>query len=121
MTVIDQFQDHIIKKGAEATGSPEDDEEVERLIHGIVSMCHNAAMEFMKTNQNSAAGRILHQCYDFLDSRVPHQVATVVIRKGIMHSVLNNLAQHANMNADMNLSIEYLEKALEAGENPETD
>ena len=38
-----------------------------------------------------------------------------------MHSVLNNLAQHANMTADMNLSIEYLEKALEAAENPETE
>ena len=38
-----------------------------------------------------------------------------------MHSVLNNLAQHANMTADMNLSIEYLEKALEAAETPLTE
>ena len=38
-----------------------------------------------------------------------------------MHTIYNNLAQHANMVADMNMSIEYLEKALLAAENPETD
>ena len=41
----------IKKKANEASGpSQETDEEVERLLHGYVSMCHNAAMEFMKTN-----------------------------------------------------------------------
>lgn len=41
----------IKKKASEASGpSPETDDEVERLLHGYVSMCHNAAMEFMKTN-----------------------------------------------------------------------
>ena len=38
-----------------------------------------------------------------------------------MHSVFNNLAQHANMTADMKRSIGYLEKALEAAENPMTE
>lgn len=38
-----------------------------------------------------------------------------------MHTVFNNLAQHANMTADMNLSIEYLEKALQAAEDPKAD
>ena len=36
-----------------------------------------------------------------------------------MHAVWNNLAQHANTTYDMHLSIEYLEKAIEVGENPE--
>ena len=31
-------------------GSQQEDEEIERLLHGHISMCHNAAMEFMKTN-----------------------------------------------------------------------
>lgn len=52
---------------------------------------------------------------------MPAQVSAIVVKKGILHAVLNNLAQHANMTADMNLSLEYLEKALEAVENPETD
>jgi len=38
-----------------------------------------------------------------------------------MHTVMNNLAQHANMTADMALSITYLEKALSSAERPETD
>ena len=47
---------------------------------------------------------------------MPHHVSVIVVRKGIMHSVYNNMAQHANMTADMDSSIEYLEKALEAAE-----
>ena len=38
-----------------------------------------------------------------------------------MYTVLNNQAQHANMMADMDRSIEYLEKALESAEDPECD
>ena len=38
-----------------------------------------------------------------------------------MHTVYNNLAQHANMIADMNLSLDYLERALEAAEKPEVE
>ena len=38
-----------------------------------------------------------------------------------MHAIFNNMAQHANMTADMDLSIEYLEKALESAEQPETE
>ena len=55
----------INKMGNEAIGSALTDEEaqeVERLLHGLVSMSHNAAMEFMKTNQARAAGRVLRQC-----------------------------------------------------------
>ena len=41
----------IKKMASDAAGmSGEEDEEIERLLHGYVSMCHNAAMEFMKTN-----------------------------------------------------------------------
>ena len=40
----------IKKKGDEPNSSPEHDDEIERLLHGYVSMCHNAAMEMMKTN-----------------------------------------------------------------------
>jgi len=56
-----------VKKGNEANGSEEEKEEIERLLHGIVSMCHNAAMEFMKTNASRAAGRVLRQCHEFLE------------------------------------------------------
>ena len=84
-------------------------------------MSHNAAMEFMKTNSSRAAGRVLRQCQEFLENKVPPQVSTIVVKKGIMHSVFNNLAQHANMTADMTLSLEYLEKALDSVENPDTD
>ena len=52
----------IIKRGQEAGSGPEEEFEIERLLHGYVSMCHNAAMEFMKTNQSRAAGRMLRQC-----------------------------------------------------------
>lgn len=38
-----------------------------------------------------------------------------------MHSVYNNMAQHANMTADMDLSIEYLEKALDSADQPGTE
>jgi len=84
-------------------------------------MCHNAAMEFMKSDQTRAASRILRQCLTFMESKLPPRVASIVLTKGIMHTVFNNLAQHANMVADMNASIEYLERALKAGERPETD
>ena len=110
-----------MKKGQEATDSDEDKDEIERLLHGIVSMCHNAAMEFMKTNSSRAAGRVLRQCQEFLENKVPPQVSTIIVKKGIMHSVFNNLAQHANMTADMTLSLDYLEKALDSVENPDTD
>ena len=57
----------IKKKADEATGaSIEEDDEIERLLHGYVSMCHNAAMEFMKTNQSRAARRILNQCATYV-------------------------------------------------------
>ena len=78
-------------------------------------------MEFMQSNSSRAARRVLRQCEDFLQKQTPPAVSILVVKKGIMHSVLNNLAQHANMTADMNLSIEYLEKALEAAENPLTE
>ena len=64
---------------------------------------------------------MLRQCQDFMERGVPQLVAQIVLTKGIMHTVFNNLAQHANMVADMNCSIEYLEKALEAAERPEAD
>ena len=62
----------------------------------------------------------MRKCAEFIDSKVPHHVAVIVVKKGIMHAVFNNMAQHANMTADMDLSISYLEKALEAAEQPET-
>ena len=63
----------------------------------------------------------MRQSAEFLDRKVPHYAAVIVVKKGIMHSVYNNMAQHANMTADMDLSIEYLEKALYAAEQPETE
>ena len=59
---------------------------------------------------------MLNQCAGFVSSKVPANAADLVVRKGIMHTIFNNLAQHANMTADMNLSIQYLEQALEAAE-----
>ena len=40
-------------------------------------------------------------------------------KRGVMHAVWNNLAQHANTTQDMHLSIEYLEKAIEVAEDPQ--
>ena len=54
-------------------------------------------------------------------TKVPSHVAIMVQKKGILHTIMNNLAQHANMTADMNKSIEFLVKALEAAEHPECD
>ena len=42
-------------------------------------------------------------------------------KRGVMHTVLNNLAQHANMMADMDSSIKYLEMALRSAQDPLTD
>lgn len=56
-----------------------------------------------------------------MESGVPPRVSAIVIAKGILHSVFNNLAQYANLTSDMNTSIEYLEKALEAAEREEAD
>lgn len=67
------------------------------------------------------AGRMLNQCQDFIANGVPPRVAQIVLKKAILHTVFNNLAQHANMVADMNTSIQYLEKALIAAERPEAD
>ena len=43
----------ILKRGEESNDvlSADEEFEIERLLHGYVSMCHNASMEFMKTNQ----------------------------------------------------------------------
>lgn len=91
-------------------------DEVERLLHGHVSMCHNAAMVFMKNQQPRAAGKVLRQCEAFILRETPASVGRIVARKGIMHTVYNNLAQHANMTADMGSSIQFLEKALVVAE-----
>jgi tetratricopeptide (TPR) repeat protein len=44
--------------GTSATG-PENDEEIEHLLHGYTSCCHNAAMELMRNQATRAAGRVL--------------------------------------------------------------
>ncbi len=64
----------ISKKGQESTGSQEEEFEIERLLHGYVASCHTAAMEFMKTNQSRAAGRILRQCEDYCKRSGPAKV-----------------------------------------------
>jgi len=68
-----------------------------------------------------AAGAILRQCENFVRAGVPEHGAKIVTKKGLLHTVLNNLAQHANMMTDMDKSIEYLEAALVCVENPDTD
>ena len=66
----------ICKRGSESpTVDAEEEFEIERLLHGYVSMCHNASMELMKTNQQRAAGRMLRQCQDFVEGGVPRNVA----------------------------------------------
>lgn len=109
----------IIKKTSEPPSSSDD--EIEQLLHGYISCCHNAGMELMQKQASRAAGRVLRQCQEFLQGNIPQQAADIVLRKGILHTVFNNLAQHANMTADMHLSIDYLEKALLAAENPDTE
>lgn len=42
----------IAKRGNEDRAtSPEGEAEIEQLLYGYVATCHNASMEFMKTNQ----------------------------------------------------------------------
>ena len=52
---------------------------------------------------------------------MPAKVVIMCKKRGVMHTVLNNMAQHANMMADMDRSIEYLEAALESAHDPLTD
>ena len=69
----------IEKKGQESTGSPDEAFQIEQLLHGYVASCHNAAMEFMKTNESRAAGRILRQCEDYCKRSGPPKVTQIVV------------------------------------------
>lgn len=75
----------------------------------------------MDSDAGRAAGAILRGCEDFVRNGVPERGAKIVTKKGLLHTVLNNLAQHSNMMADMDQSIEYLEAALVCVDSPETD
>ena len=79
-----------MRKGNETTGR--NDDEIEHMLHGYTSCCHNAAMELVKNQAIRAAGRILRQCEDFFENKVPTYIKNLVQRKGIMHTVMNNLA-----------------------------
>ena len=84
------------------------------LVHGYVSTCHNLAMTLMERQESRGAGKVLRICENFIKNQLPPKVVIMCKRRGVMHTVLNNMAQHANMMADMDLSIEYLEAALES-------
>ena len=105
----------------EQSASPEGEAKMEQLLRGYVETCHNTALEFLKTKQSLEAGKMLHQCKEFIVSGVTPTVAQMVLKKGILHTVFNNLAQYANMTGDMDSSIEYLEKAVEAAERQEVN
>ena len=91
------------------------------LIHGYVSTCHNEAMNLMDSQESREAGKVLRMCETFIRSQLPKRIEHFCRKRGVLHTVLNNQAQHSNMMADMDRSIEYLEKALESAEDPECD
>lgn len=91
------------------------------LVHGYVSTCHNAAMSLMERQESRGAGRVLRICEDFIKNGLPHPVKNLAKKHGVMHTIFNNMAQHSNMMADMDRSIEYLEAALESAHDPLTD
>ena len=91
------------------------------LVNGYVSTCHNAAMTLMERQEPRGAGRILKVCEAFIDGQLPPKVDAMAKKRGVMHTVLNNLAQHSNMMADMDSSIQYLEFALRSAQDPLTD
>ena len=101
--------------------SSQSDEDLEQLLIGYISASHSAALQLMDQELGKTAGAILKQCENFVRSGVPENGAKIVTKKGLLHTVLNNLAQHANMMTDMDKSIEYLEAALVCVENPDTD
>ena len=108
----------ILKRGQDPN-VPED--EIMGLIHGYVSTCHNESMGLMDRDEKKEAAKVLRLCENFIRGQLPKRVELFCRKRGVMHTVLNNQAQHSNMMADMDRSIEYLEKALESAEDPECD
>ena len=59
----------------EQSASPENEAKMEQLLRGYVETCHNVALEFLKTKQALEAGKMLHQCKEFIKSGVTPTVA----------------------------------------------
>ena len=78
-------------------------------------------MEYVEKKALRESGRVLRGCEDFMKNRMPPSGIRVVKKRGLMHTVFNNLAQHANLMADMPRSIDYLKMALEVADDKETD
>ena len=78
-------------------------------------------MTLMERQETRGAGKVLRNCENFIKNQTPPYVSRMCKVRGVMHTILNNMAQHANMMADMDRSIEYLELALESAQDPLTD
>lgn len=63
-----------------------------QLVHGYVSSCHNVAMVLMDRQESRAAGRILRICEDFIKSKLPNELQLMCKKRGVMHTILNNMA-----------------------------
>ena len=74
-------------------------------VHGYVSTCHNLAMTLMERQESRGAGKVLRDCENFIKNQIPAKVVMMCKKRGVMHTVYNNLAQYANMHADMDRSI----------------
>ena len=96
-------------------------EELCQLLQGYTQSCHGLAMEYVEKKALRESGRVLRGCEDFMKNRMPPSGIRVVKKRGLMHTVFNNLAQHANLMADMPRSIDYLKMALEVADDKETD
>ena len=72
-------------------------EEMAGLLHGYVSCCHNLAMDCVAKQSKREAGKILRACEQFMANSLPISANMIVRKRGIMHTVYNNLAHHANI------------------------
>ena len=79
----------IIKEGQRGTASEED---IMSLVHGYVSTCHNTAMTLMERQETRGAGKVLRTCENFIKSKLPSNVDRMCKKRGVMHTVFNNMA-----------------------------
>ena len=117
---IEKAQDQIKRLvGGDYYGTDQHNKEVERVLYNYITKCNNISQEFLEDSNIRVARRILNQCQEFVQNQCPDAISSLILKRGIMHAVWNNLAQHCNMTNDMHQSIEFLEKAVEVAEDPQ--
>ena len=96
-------------------------EDIERKLHDYIFRSHNLAMDYVSKKSLREAGRILRACEQFFKNDLPESAKLISRKKGLLHTVYNNLAQHSNIQADMESSIDFLKQALEVADDVVTE